>query len=159
MNAPAPQSQLLTAEGAAELQRELDELREIRRPQLAQLLKRAMAQGDLKENADYHDAREQKAFVERRISFLEDTLRVAQIVESPGGHGEVAFGSSVTILERGEDREEKFRIVGAAEANPRAGKISHESPLGRALLGQKAGARVRVETPDGRATFRIRAIE
>ncbi len=149
----------LTAEGAAELQRELDQLRDIRRPKLARLLKTAVAQGDLKENADYHDAREQQGFVERRISFLEDTLRLAQIIEKSGGSDVVGIGCCVTILEKGEDIEETYRIVGAAEANPREGKISHESPLGKALIGKKNGARVKVETPEGRTTFLIKSID
>ena len=127
----------LTAEGAAELRRELDQLRDIRRPKLARLLKTAVAQGDLKENADYHDAREQQGFVERRISFLADTLRSAQIIEKSGKSDVVGIGCSVTIQEKGEDVEETYRIVGAAEANPREGKISHESPLGKALIGEK----------------------
>ena len=151
-------SQFLTAEGAAELQRELDQLRDVRRPELAKLLKTAVAQGDLKENADYHDAREQQGFVERRISFLEDTLRTAQIIDKSGIQDVVGIGCNVTIREKGEEHEETYRIVGAAEANPREGKVSHESPLGKALMGQKVGARVKVETPEGRTTFRIRSI-
>ena len=156
MNDAPPQ--FLTAEGATELQRELDQLRDVRRPELAKLLKTAVAQGDLKENADYHDAREQQGFVERRISFLEDTLRNAQIIDKSGIQDVVGIGCDVTIIEKGEEHEETYRIVGAAEANPREGKVSHESPLGKALMGQKVGARVRVETPEGRTTFRIRSI-
>ncbi|MCY3836238.1 MAG: transcription elongation factor GreA [Anaerolineaceae bacterium] len=152
-------TQFLTAEGAAALQSELQQLREVRRPELAKLLKTAVAQGDLKENADYHDAREQQGFVERRISFLEDTLRSAQVIEKEDTPAVVGIGCRVTIQEKGEAGAETYRIVGAAEANPREGKISYESPLGKALMGLDVGARVKVETPEGMATFRIRAIE
>ena len=152
-------TQYLTAEGAAALQRELQQLREVRRPELAKLLKTAVAQGDLKENADYHDAREQQGFVERRISLLEDTLRTAQVIDKEEAPEVVGIGCHVTIQEKGEADAETYRIVGAAEANPREGKISYESPLGSALMGRSVGARVKVETPEGRATFRIRAIE
>ncbi len=150
----------LTAEGASELQKELDHLRDVRRPELARRLKIAVAQGDLKENADYHDTREQQGFVERRISILEEVLRGAVIIENGEGNDDHAsLGSRITILEKGQKEAETYRIVGAAEANPREGKISHESPLGQALLGKKVGQRVKVETPDGRTIFRIQSIE
>jgi transcription elongation factor GreA len=152
------ESSYLTPEGAEELRHELDRLINVRRPELAQKLKEAVAQGDLKENADYHDAREQKAFVEGRIQYLENILRSAVIITNNGSSDMVRIGAEVTIREEGTDEDETYIIVGAAEANPREGKISHESPIGAALLGQKKGATVQVETPGGVTKFKIRKI-
>ncbi|MCY4525506.1 MAG: transcription elongation factor GreA [Anaerolineaceae bacterium] len=149
----------LTAEGKIELQRELAQLLDVKRPELARKLKEAVAQGDLKENADYHDTREQKAFVEGRIQYLEVVLRSARIIKEGDNQGIVRLGSVVTIREIGEQEDETYRIVGAAEANPREGKISHESPIGRALLGCRKGSKVQVRTPGGEMTVRIRNIE
>ena len=149
----------LTAEGAEELRRELDNLLNVRRPELARKLKEAVAQGDLKENADYHDTREQQAFAEGRIQYLENVLRSASIITEDTNRGRVRLGSVVTIREIGEQEDETYRIVGAAEANPREGKISHESPIGRALLGSRKGSKVNVRTPGGEMTVRIRNIE
>jgi transcription elongation factor GreA len=149
----------LTAEGAEELRRELDTLIKVRRPDLAQKLKEAVAQGDLKENADYHDAKEQQAFVEGRITYLENILRSAVIISNNGKKGIVNVGSQVTIVEDGYDDEETYTIVGAAEANPALGKISNESPIGAALLGCKQGDKVRVKTPGGESIFKIKRIQ
>lgn len=148
----------LTAEGAEELQRELNMLIEIRRPDLANKLTEAVAQGDLKENADYHDAKEQLAFVEGRIKYLENVLRSAEIISNGGASDVVSVGSRVTIVEDGEDDEEVYTIVGAAEANPDDGKISHVSPIGSALLGAKKGDKVRVQTPGGSIIFKVKKI-
>jgi transcription elongation factor GreA len=147
----------LTEEGAAELRRELEELKTERRPELAAKLKEAISQGDLSENADYQDAKEQQAFLEGRINYLEDMLRSAKIIsEHNGGAANVvALGSEITVLEDGETAQETFVIVGAAEANPREGKISNESPLGRALLGKKTGSKVKVDAPAGQLVFKI----
>ncbi len=147
----------LTPEGAEELRRELDTLLTIRRPELAKKLKEAVAEGDLKENADYHDAKEQQAFLEGRIQYVENVLRTATII-SKGASDIVRLGSVVTIIEDGEDSEETYSIVGAAEANPREGKISHESPIGAALLGHKKGDKVKAKTPGGEITFKIKLI-
>jgi transcription elongation factor GreA len=152
-------STYLTPEGAEDLKQELDKLVNIRRPELAAKLKEAVAQGDLKENADYHDTREQKAFVEGRIQYLENVLRSAQIINNQGPSDVVRLGAEVTIREDGQDEDETYMIVGAAEANPREGKISHESPIGAALLGQKRGAKVVVNTPGGTTEFKIRKIQ
>jgi transcription elongation factor GreA len=149
----------LTAEGKADLQRELDQLLNVRRPELAQKLKEAVAEGDLKENADYHDAKEQQAFMEGRIQYLENILRSAKVIANDGSTDMVRLGSEVTIVEDGLDDEESYFIVGAAEANPREGKISHESPIGAALLGHKKGDKVRVNTPGGDVVFKIKRIK
>ena len=152
-------SNYLTPEGAEELQLELNKLVNIRRPELAAKLKEAVAQGDLKENADYHDTKEQQAFVEGRIQYLENLLRSAKIIENSGPTDVVRLGCEVTIREEGMDDDETYMIVGAAEANPREGKISHESPIGAALLGKKRGAKVVVNTPGGTTEFKIRKIQ
>lgn len=149
----------LTPEGLEAIQRELDNLINVQRPNIAEKLKEAVAQGDLKENADYHDAKERQGFIEGRIQELEATLRRAVIIEKGGKSDIVQIGDTVTIREDGSDEDETYTIVGAAEANPREGKISNESPIGRALLGSKKGAKVKVQTPDGMVVFKIRKIE
>jgi transcription elongation factor GreA len=156
------EEQFLTEEGAAELRRELDELLTVKRPALAAKLKEAIAQGDLSENADYHDAKEQQAFLEGRIQYLESLLHRAKIISDTGKGGKkggtIVVGSEVTVQEGGEPAE-VFFIVGAAEADPRNGKISNESPLGRALLGHKVGDTVKVDAPAGQLSFKIKAIK
>ncbi|PJF37137.1 MAG: transcription elongation factor GreA [Candidatus Thermofonsia Clade 1 bacterium] len=150
----------LTEEGAAELRRELEQLKTVKRAEVAAKLKEAIAQGDLSENADYQDAKEQQAFLEGRINYLEDLLRNAVIISNADkkAAGVIGLGSEVTVQEEGE-APETFVIVGAAEANPREGKISNESPLGRALLGHKAGEKVAVETPSGVLIFKIKSVK
>ncbi len=148
----------LTPEGAEELRRELDNLINVRRPDLARKLSEAVAQGDLKENADYHDAKEQQAFTEGRIQYLENILRSATIIQSDGKTDVVQIGSQVTIREEGSDEDEVYNIVGAAEANPADGKISNQSPIGAALLGRKKGEKVRVKTPNGEIVFKVKTI-
>lgn len=149
---------LLTPEGAEKLRAELKHLTEVKRPELAQRLRHAVQQGDLAENADYHMAKEQQAFLEGRILELETTLKHATIVEDGRRpSGVVAIGSRVTIIEEGADPE-VFILVGVQEANPREGKISHESPIGRALMGRKAGEVVQAETPGGTVRLRIKKV-
>ena len=148
----------LTREGEHALRRELRDLQERRKPAMAQKLKEAAAQGDLKENADYHDAKEKLGFLEGRVLQIEAILRSATIVEQAGGHDEVRIGSTVIIREAGSDEDEEFQIVGSAEANPRERKISQKSPIGSALLGKRKSQRVRVDTPDGVVKFRIMEI-
>ena len=147
----ADDQQFLTAEGAEELRQELDDLITVKRPALAAQLKEAISQGDLSENADYHDAKEQQAFLEGRILYLENLLRRATIIEDNNDGGvpvDVQPGMEVTIQGEG-DPPETYRIVGAAEADPRNGKISNESPIGSALLGRRKGDVVKVQTPGG----------
>ena len=151
----ASEQTYLTKEGEAELRRELKELIEVRRPALAQKLKEAVAQGDLKENADYHDAKEQQGFTEGRIQHIEAVLRRATVVEDEGPSDEVKIGSTVVIREDGTNEDEEYKIVGSAEANPRERKISQKSPIGAALLGKKKGRKVKVQTPDGPVKFNI----
>ncbi len=149
----------LTPEGYADLKRELDTLITVRRPELAKKLAEAVAEGDLKENANYHDAKEQQAFIEGRIKYLEHILRTATIIQREGKTDVVSLGSKVTIIEEGYDDEETYSIVGAAEANPAEGKISNLSPIGAALLGAKKGDKVRVKTPNGETVVKIKSIK
>ncbi|MDQ4076537.1 MAG: transcription elongation factor GreA [Chloroflexota bacterium] len=145
---------LLTTEGKKKLEEELAYLREEKRPQVAERIRQAKEEGDLRENAEYDDAKLEQGFVEGRIRELEYLLKNVQIIESNGG-STVSVGSTVTIREEGTDYDETYTLVGATEANPSNGRISNESPLGRALLGKKKGAQVNVDTPGGEVVFNI----
>lgn len=149
----------LTEQGYTDLKQELETLINVRRPELAIKLKEAVAEGDLKENANYHDAKEQQAFIEGRIQYLENIIRSAQVIANDGSTDEVRIGAQVTMREEGSDEDETYTIVGAAEANPREGKISNESPIGSALMGRKKGDNVRVNTPQGTIVFKIKKIK
>ncbi len=153
----ANQEQYLTREGAQKLRAELEELQGPRRRELAERLRFAIKQGDLSENADYIAAKEEQAFLEGRIQELQVILREATIVDKPVNKDEVAVGATVVIAENGR-AEETYRLVGAKEANPREGKISNESPIGRALLGKKVGDLAVAKTPAGEIEMTIVAI-
>jgi len=148
----------LTAEGLQHILDELENIRTVRREEVAQKLEIAIKQGDLKENADYHDAKEEQGFLEARARQLEDMIRRSQVIEKKKPTGIVQVGSTVTVSEEGYDDMETYMIVGALEADPANGKISNESPIGHALLGSAKGARVEASTPQGRITFIIHDI-
>ncbi len=149
----------LTSEGAAKLKSELDELTTLKRAEIALRLREAIKMGDLSENADYIMAKEDQAFLEGRIQELQNLLRTATIVAHDGQDSEVVrVGVRVTVQEKGQDPE-TFMLVGAKEADPRSGKISHESPIGNALLGKRVGDTARAETPGGSIDFKILRIE
>ena len=149
----------LTPEGKIELEQELYRLKEIERPALAVKLKEAVAMGDLKENADYHDVREKMGLMDGKILRLETILRDGVVVENDGASDIVRIGSKVTIREEGEEEDEIFTIVGQAEANSLEGKISQKSPIGAALLNRRKGDKVKVNTPNGTITFKIKKIQ
>ena len=149
----------LTAEGVKSLRLELDHLITMKRPALAKRLRKAIQQGDLSENADYIAAKEEQGFLEGRIQQIETMLRQTVIIQENGPKDEVALGGLVTVAEEGADGAETFRIVGPAEADPADGKVSDESPLGRALLGRRVGDTVTVEAPGGEIVFQIVAIQ
>jgi transcription elongation factor GreA len=151
------QQMYLTPEGAARLRSELAELTGPRREELSQRLRSAIQMGDLSENADYHKAKEDQAFLEGRIQELEAVLRTAVIVEKTDSDV-VTVGSTVTVEEEGFDPE-TYYVVGAKEADPRNGKISNESPIGRALMDHKVGDVVEAETPGGKIKVKILKIE
>lgn len=146
----------LTKEGFQKLQDELDYLRTAKRQEVANRLHEAMEGGELIENAEYEAAKNEQAFVEGRIQELDLLLATAKIIEdNDKKKGDtVQLGSKATIKE-GNFEAETFTIVGAAEANPREGKISHESPIGKAILNRKVGETVKVETPGGTYNVKI----
>ncbi len=146
----------LTKEGFQKLQEELDYLRNVKRQEVADRLHEAMEGGELIENAEYEAAKNEQAFVEGRIQELEMLLATARVIEEDKKKkaDTVQVGSTVTIQEEGYEAE-TYTIVGAAEANPRDGKISNESPIGKAILGHRAGEEVQVEAPDGAFQVRI----
>ena len=148
----------LTNEGAAKLKAELDELKGAKRRELAKRLMSAVQMGDLSESADYHKAKEDQAFLEGRIQEIEYLLRNAVLIEKNPVTGVVSLGNHVTIQEEGAPPE-TYHIVGAKEADPRNGRISNESPIGRALMDHRIDDLVEVETPSGSIRFKILKIE
>jgi transcription elongation factor GreA len=151
------QQMYLTPEGETKLKDELTQLKGPRREELSQRLRAAIQMGDLSENADYHKAKEDQAFLEGRIQEIEAILRQAVIIEKSRGDV-VNVGSTVTVQEDTFDPE-TYDLVGATEADPRNGKISNESPLGRALMGHRASDVVEVETPGGKIRVKILKVE
>jgi transcription elongation factor GreA len=147
----------LTPEGAARLRAELQGLTGPRRDELSKRLRSAIQMGDLSENADYHKAKEDQAFLEGRIQEIEAVLRHAVIVEKTHSDA-VTVGAHVTVQEEDFDPE-TYHIVGAKEADSRNSKISNESPIGRALMDHKVGDVVEAETPGGKIKFKILKIE
>lgn len=147
----------LTPEGEKKLRAELAELTGPKREELAQRLRAAIQMGDLSENADYHKAKEDQAFLEGRIQEIEAILRTATLIEK-GQSDTVVVGSKITIQEDEYDPE-TFHLVGATEADPRNGRISNESPFGKALLKHKVGDVVEAETPGGKVKLKILKIE
>jgi transcription elongation factor GreA len=153
------EKRILTPEGAKNIREELAKLKGPARTAMAARLRAAIQQGDLSENADYSSAKEAQAFLEGRILELEALIRNSEIVD-PGStpRDVVSLGCRVTVLEEGSESE-VFQIVGSTEADTRAGKISVESPIAKALLGHRVGESVDVPTPSGKIVFRIQKIE
>ncbi len=150
----------LTQEGVEKLRLELDDLINEKRPALAARLNHAIQQGDLSENADYQTAKEEQGFLEGRIQQVERMLLDAVLIKpNQEPKDQVDLGCQVTVVEDGMDTPETFFIVGAAESDPTNGRISNESPLGRALMAHKVGDRVTVQAPSGDIVFQITAIE
>jgi transcription elongation factor GreA len=148
---------LLTEEGLKKLQDELKVLKEERRHEVIERIQEAVSHGDLSENADYAQAKEEQAFIEGRIQELEEMVKNAQIIAHSHNSNIVSIGSTVSAKVGG--REVKYTIVGANEANPALGKISNESLVGRALLGAKKGDRIPVEAPSGKMEYEVTHIE
>ena len=153
----------LTREGYQKFEAELHYLTTVRRSEVAERLRIALEEGgDLVENAEYVDAKDEQAFVEGRIQHLENLLSRAAIIEEEAEHqnlpdGVVTLNSLVKVQEAGE-KPQTFHIVGSAEADPMAGRISDASPIGRALMGKKAGESITIDAPDGAFTYRIISI-
>ncbi len=136
----------LTAQGLEKLKAELEQLVTVERPRVAARIHEAKLDGDLSENAEYEDAKQEQSFLEGRIATLEQQIRNAAVI-AKGNGDKVDIGSKVVI--KGADGEETFTIVGSAEASPRDGRISNESPVGAALMGRKKGEKVVVQAPSG----------
>ena len=145
---------LITKEGLAKLQSELEHLLSVRRQDIASKIKRDREMGGTENNAEYEDAKKDQAFVEGRLLMLENIVNNATVIESPALPGVVEMGNKV-LIQNQDDKIEQFAIVGSAEANPVEGKISNESPVGKALLGKKIGDEVEVATPAGVLKFLI----
>jgi len=143
----------ITKSGLDELKKELDGLVHVKRPKIVERLSNARSQGDLSENSDYHNAKDELEFLDGRITELDEVLKNAVVVSNKGNGDGVALGTTVTL--RINDNEQAFNIVGEWEADPAEKKISHTSPLGQALLGKKKGEKVEVEAPAGKVIYEI----
>lgn len=139
----------LTPEGRTKLESELENLRTVRRAEIAERIHSAKEEGDIMENSAYDEAKNEQAFVEGRIMTIEQMLKNAVMIDATRASDTVGIGSYVTVVERGTRDDEVYQIVGSAEADPRRGRISNESPVGRALLGKRVGEEATVKTPDG----------
>ena len=154
-----PKDVILTQQGLADLKAELDHLATARRREIAERIKEAREFGDISENAEYDDAKNEQAMLEARIASLEDKLRSASVVDaSELGTDEVRVGSIVHVKD-GAGKSNKYTIVGSAEANPAEMKLSNESPVGKALIGHKRGEEVTISTPRGERTLKITKID
>ena len=146
----------LSKEGLEKLRAELDEMTSVKRPEVAQRIHDAKEHGDLSENAEYEDAKNEQAFVEGRIQTLQALIKNATLIDEHHSNDHVSIGSTVKVS--GPDGSQSFTIVGSTEAKPTEGRISNESPVGRALLGKKKGEKVLVKVPAGDFTYKITAI-
>ena len=149
----------ITPEGLVEVRRELAELVKVQRPYISGKIRAARQLGDLSENFEYHAAKNEQGFIEARIRELQAIVENAVLIEAPAASDVVVVGSRVRFREEGVEEDEAYRIVGPAEADPRAGRVSYESAVGKALLGRKVGDQVEVRTDHGAYALRILAIE
>ncbi|WP_193161588.1 transcription elongation factor GreA [Microbulbifer hainanensis] len=151
----------MTVEGAEALRAELDNLKKVERPSVVQAIAEAREHGDLKENAEYHAAREKQGFIEGRIQEIEAKLSMAQVIDVKAiePSGKVIFGTTVSIIHMETDEEVTYRIVGDDEADVKNRKISVNSPIARALIGKEVGEVVVVHTPSGAVEYEIDSVE
>ncbi len=151
----------MTARGAQLLREELNELKSVKRPRIIEAIAEAREHGDLKENAEYHAAREQQSFCEGRIQDIEGKLSNAQIIDvtKMTNNGKVIFGATVTIINMESDEETTYRIVGDDEADIKSNLISVNSPIARGLIGKEIDDIVNIQTPAGTVEFEIVAVE
>ena len=145
----------VTAEGLQKLKDELEYLKVIKRKEVAEALKQAKAFGDLSENSEYDEAKNEKAEVERHIAELEDILENYELIKSTGKKNKIHVGSSVKVYDIEFDEEITYTIVGSTEADPMENKVSDESPIGKALLGASVGAEVQADTPGGAVKMKV----
>ncbi|WP_442595113.1 transcription elongation factor GreA [Neobacillus sp. D3-1R] len=150
----------MTLAGKEKLEQELEQLKSVKRKEVVERIKIARSFGDLSENSEYDSAKEEQAFVEGRITTLENMIRNAKIIdEAEMSTDSVALGRSVTFIELPDGEEETYIIVGSAEADPFEGKISNDSPIAKSLLGKKVGDEVSVQTPGGDMVVKITEIK
>jgi transcription elongation factor GreA len=159
----AERKTFLTQQGLQKIEEELEYLRTVRREEVAHRLHEAMEGGDVQENAEYEDARNERSFVEGRILTLENLLKNAVLIEGHGPTDRVGLGSKVTVVEiseqEGQPEPETYHVVGSAEADPVTGYISNESPLGRGLMGSTVDDIVQIKAPAGTLKFKILQID
>jgi transcription elongation factor GreA len=151
----------MTALGAERLREELQDLKSVQRPEVIKAISEARAHGDLKENAEYHAAREKQGFIEARIRDIEAKLSTSQIIDIANipNEGKVIFGATVTVIDVTSDNATTYQIVGEDEADIKQGKVSITSPLARSLVGKMIGDEVAVNTPGGEITYEIDTVE
>lgn len=149
----------MTKEGKEKLEKELEVLKTVKRKEVVERIKIARSFGDLSENSEYDSAKEEQAFVEGRITTLENMIRNAKIIQEDTTTDSVTLGKSVTFVELPDGDEETYNIVGSAEADPFEGKISNDSPIAKSLIGKKVGDTVSVNTPGGDMTVKIVSIK
>jgi transcription elongation factor GreA len=151
---------VLTLEGLAKLEKELEHLKTVRRREVAERIKQALEFGDISENSEYEDAKNEQGFIEGRVLSIEKMLRNAKVIDEQEAHlaGVVGLGSKVTLVEVNGGFEVEYMIVGSAEANPLQSKISNESPVGKTLIGHKVGEIVNVNVPMGTIQYKIAAV-
>lgn len=150
----------MTLAGKEKLEKELEQLKTVKRKEVVERIKIARSFGDLSENSEYDSAKEEQAFVEGRITTLENIIRNAKIIEEDDAEGDVVnLGRSVTFIELPDGEEETYVIVGSAEADPFEGKISNDSPIAKSLIGKTIGDEVSVQTPGGEMSVRIVSVK
>ncbi len=151
----------MTTAGAEALRKELDQLKKVDRPRISAAIAEAREHGDLKENAEYHAAREQQGFCEGRIQDIESKLSNAQIIDitSIQNTGKVIYGVTVTIVDVDSDEEKVYQIVGDDEADIKSGKLSVNSPIARGLIGREEGDTVQIDTPGGTKEYEVDKVE
>lgn len=151
---------ILTRVGLKKLEDELEHLKSVKRKEIAERIKQAIEFGDISENSEYEDAKNEQAFIEGRIMALEKTLRNARLIEDDDIHTDiVSLGSRVVLLNLSSGKQDAYNIVASAESNSKERKISDESPVGRAIMGQPIGMEVEVSVPSGKIKYRIVSIE
>lgn len=146
---------ILTVEGLKKLENELEQLKSVRRREVAERIKQAIDFGDISENSEYDDAKNEQAFIEGRIITLEKMLRNARVIDDQEGNEVVGIGSTIVLKDMDFGDEEEYTIVGSAEADPGTNKISNESPVGKAVLGNAKGITVEVNVPAGILHYQI----
>ncbi len=159
-NASTDNTVYISAEGLERMKDELEDLRTVRRPEVAEMIQRAKELGDITDSAQYDAAKNEQAFLEGRIRQLEDNVRRAVIIEdqNKSADGQVRVGSTVVVVDS-DGQEERWTIVGRAEADAALGRISNESPVGGALIGRKAGDTFEIDIPAGKLTFTVSNVD